>query len=112
MKNSAMLLVALAFCLSANAEVQAQVPYVTYYQPAVLYRQPTVVYRQPVVVYQAPVVVAPRAVYYAPAPAPVVYQPVARVRTRYRPFLGGTVTRVRYGYAPAYYAPAPVGYAY
>jgi len=105
MKKSAMLLVALAFCLSANAEVQAQVPYVTYYQPAL-------VYRQPVVVYQTPVVVAPRAVYYAPAPAPVVYQPAARVSTRYRPFLGGTVTRVRYGYAPAYYAPAPVGYAY
>ncbi len=112
MKNSAMLLVGLAFCLGTHAEVQAQVPYVTYYQPVVVYRRPVVVYRHPVVVARPPVVVAPRAVYYAPAPVPVVYQPTVRVRTRYRPILGGTVSRVRYGYAPAYYAPAPVVTAY
>jgi len=98
MKNSVMLLVALAFCLGAGTEVQAQVPYVSFYQP--------------VVVYRAPVAVVPRAVYYTPAPAPVVYQPTARVRTRYRPILGRAVTRVRYGYAPAYYAPAPAVFAY
>ena len=98
MKKLAMVLGALAICLSAKSEVQAQVPYVTYYQP--------------VVAYHAPAVVVPQTVYYAPAPAPVVYQPTARVRTRYRPILGGTVSRVRYGYAPAYYAPAPVVYAY
>jgi len=105
MKNTAMLLVALAFCLGAGTESQAQIPYLTYYQPVVAYRQPVVVYR-------APVLPAPQTVFYAPAPAPVVYQPTARVRRRYRPILGGTVTRVRYGYAPTYYAPAPVVYAY
>jgi len=105
MKNFAMLIVALAFCLEANAEVQAQVPYVTYYQPVTVFRPPVAVV--PRTVYYAPapapVVVAPHTVYYAPAPVPVVYRPVARLRTRYRPILGGTVTRVRYGYAPAYH---------
>lgn len=105
MKQLAMLMVAVAFCLGADAEVHAQVPYVTYYQPVTVYRPP---------VYSPPVVYAPRTVYYAPAPAPpaVAYQPTSRVVTRYRPFLGGTVSRVRYGYTPTYYAPAPVVYGY
>ncbi|MCA9229447.1 MAG: hypothetical protein KDA57_02250 [Planctomycetales bacterium] len=98
MKQTVMFLVVLASCLAVSGRVEAQVPYVTYYQP--------------VTVYSPPVVYTPHAVYYAPAPAPVVYQPTAQVRTRYRPILGGTVTRVRYGYAPTYYAPAPVVYAY
>ena len=41
---------------------------------------------------------APTTVYYAPAR--VTYAPVAYYHTRRRPILGGTVTRVRYGYAP------------
>ncbi|NOY41794.1 MAG: hypothetical protein GXP26_08160 [Planctomycetes bacterium] len=85
MKTSVALLVAAALWLGSAADVQAHTPYVTYFHPV------------------------PHAVYYAPAP--VVYQPVARVHTRFRPILGGRVTRVRYGYAPAYYAP-PVVYAY
>ena len=56
MKKLAMVLGALVICLSAKSEVQAQVPYVTYYQP--------------VVAYHAPVVVAPRTVYYAPCSCP------------------------------------------
>ena len=85
MKTTLALIVAMALWLGSDVEAEAHHPYVTYYAPV------------------------PHAVYYAPAP--VVYQPVARVRTRYRPFLGGSVTRVRYGYAPTYYVP-PVVYAY
>ncbi len=44
-----------------------------------------------------------------PAPAvPAVYGGPAAMRWRYRPLLGGTVTRIRYvnyGYIPSYYAP-------
>jgi len=58
-----------------------------------------------------PTVAPVTTVAYAPAPT-VAYQRVARVRTRYRPLLGGTVSRVRYGYAPVYYPPAPVVVAY
>lgn len=46
--------------------------------------------------------------YYIPAPAPIAYGDSVVVRWRYRPILGGTVTRMRfvnYGYAPAYYGP-------
>lgn len=85
MKTALALFVAAVLWLGSGADAQAHSPYYAYYQPVA------------------------HAVYYAPAP--VVYQPVVRVRTRYRPILGGRVTRVRYGYAPAYYAP-PVVYAY
>lgn len=99
MKKLALLLAASVLWLADDSAAQAQVAYVTYYQPAPIVQPAPVYYSS----YYAPAVVA--------APAPV-YQPVTRVRTRYRPFLGGTVTRVRTGYAPAYYAPAPVVYAY
>ena len=118
MKTIAALLIGCLLWLGAPRDAQAQVAYMTYYQPMTVYSPP--------VVYAAPQAVAaysaPQAVYYAPAPpvtyasyapAPTVaYQPVARVRTRYRPLLGGTVSRVRYGYAPVYYPPAPVVVAY
>ncbi len=97
MKKSAVFLVACLLWLGAQSDARAQVAYVTYYQP--------------MTVYSPPVVVAPQTVYYTPAPA-VSYQPVARVRTRYRPILGGTVTRVRYRYAPVYHTAMPVVYAY
>jgi hypothetical protein len=100
MKTFAALLVGGLLWLGFEGNAQAQVAYVTYYQPMTVYSPP--------VVYPAPVA---QTVYYAPAPA-VSYEPVAQVRTRYRPFLGGTVTRVRYGYAPVYYPPAPVVVAY
>lgn len=82
---------ALALLLMSQREASAQ--YVTYYSPVVA-PVPTVVYRP------APVYAAPAPVVYA-APRPVV-APVAVTRTRWRPFLGGTVTRTRVGYAPVW----------
>ncbi|TWT94044.1 hypothetical protein Pla108_37560 [Botrimarina colliarenosi] len=83
----------------AAAEAEAQVVYVTGYAPAapVVYPAPTVVYR-PATPYFAysPVVVAPGPAVVASAPTVVVGGPV--VTRRYRPILGGTVTRVRYPY--------------
>jgi hypothetical protein len=81
-KLAGLLLVGALWC-GASSPAAAQV-YVTYYQPAPACAPP-----------------AAYATYYAPAP--VVYQPVARATTRYRPLLGGSVTRVRYGYAPVVY---------
>ena len=97
MKKLAVLLLGCLLWVGVERDAQAQVAYVTYYQP--------------MTVYSPPVAYTPHTVYYAPAPA-VSYQPVARVRTRYRPILGGSVTRVRYGYAPVYHQPAPVIVAY
>lgn len=99
MKKFALLLALATMWFFSASDASAQIAYVTYYQPTTVL--------SPVV---APPCAAPHAVYYAPAPAAVAYQPVARYRTRYRPFLGGTVTRVRYGYAPT--VVAPVVYAY
>lgn len=97
-------------------EAKAQLVYVTNYAPApaVVYAAPQVAYRPvtpfmayspviapaPVVAY-SPVVAAP--VVVAPAPVAVVGGPV--ITTRYRPFLGGTVSRVRYRYAPRILTP-------
>ena len=64
------------------------------WQPVTTYYAPTA-YVAPVYTAPAPVVV------YRPAVVTVPVAPVAVSRTRYRPILGGTVTRVRYGYAPA-----------
>ena len=114
MKKSAVFLVACLLWLGAQSDTRAQLAYVTYYQPMTVYSPPVVV--APHTVHYAPVpqtvyAPVPQTVYYAPAPT-VSYEPVARVRTRYRPFLGGSVTRVRYRYAPVYHQPAPVVYAY
>ncbi len=101
MKKFLLLLVGCVVSLSLVNQSEAQVAYVTYC--------PTPV---PVTTYYAPPP-APVAYtsYYAPAPV-VTYQPVPVTTTRYRPFLGGTVTRVRTGYAPIVIAPAPVVYSY
>ena len=98
MKKLATLLLTCLLWWAVESSAEAHGLYVTYYQPAVV---------------AAPLGCSNCAytTYYAPAPA-VAYQPVARVRTRYRPILGGSVTRVRYGYAPVYYQPAPVVVAY
>ena len=88
MKRIALLLVAAALWLGAQADAEAQIAYVSYYQPMTVY--------SPVVSSCA----VPQTVYYAPAAPVVTYQHVASYRTRYHPFLGGAVTRVRYGYAP------------
>lgn len=58
---------------------------------------------------------APATTYYAPAPvvaaAPTVaYYPTAVPVTRYRPLIGGTVTRWRYVDRPAYVYPTTVSY--
>lgn len=95
MKQSAVFVVACLLWLGAQSDVQAEVACVTYYQP--------------MIVYSPPIMVAPHTVCCAPVPT-VSYHPVASVRTRYRPILGGTVTRVRYRYAPVYHL--PVVYAY
>ncbi|HCK40860.1 MAG TPA: hypothetical protein DHW22_04425 [Planctomycetaceae bacterium] len=109
MKRLALLLFVASLWSSAQEYANAQIAYVTYYQPAVTFYQPATVYRQPATVYRpvVPACATTHTVRYVPAPvvsAPVVpavaYQPVAQVRTRYRPFLGGTVSRVRYGHAP------------
>lgn len=94
----------LAACIIQPAT--AQVAYVTYYQPAVVAPAPAIV---------APALPVVRTAYYATPTVVPSYQPVARVNTRYRPWLGRSVTRVRYGYAPTYttyYPPAPVVYGY
>lgn len=88
---AAAMLVALMFADRADAQ------FVTYYSPVVAAPTPVqvVAYRQPVV-YPAPVA-------YRVARPVVTVAPVAYTRTRYRPFFGGAVTRVRYGYAPVSY---------
>lgn len=112
-----LLTVAIVACVSTIATSQADaqlVPRVVYYggaqptyvQPAT-YVQPTVVYRPPVATFVQPAlqaVYAPRAAYYVPQQV-VVARPVAPVAVvapapvvtrRYRPILGGTVTRQWY----------------
>jgi hypothetical protein len=101
-------------CLAAQ-NAQAQFPVVTYYQPttvfspvitpAPVFAPAPVVTRvySPVVVQPAPVVAAPLPVvtYYR---APVVtMQSTPQVVTRYRPIMGGSVSRVRYGWTPVVY---------
>ena len=115
----------------ADSAADARAQYVTYYQPALSYYAPAPVaysMASPVVMPAAapatytvasPVVVEPAAPVitsapvFAPAPAvpvvtyyraPVVgYTAVPQVMSRYRPFLGGTVSRVRYSYMPVVY---------
>jgi hypothetical protein len=117
------LLAGLAALAWGAADAEAQ--YVTYYQPTVSYYQPSVSYYAPAPVVAptaytvarpltytvASPVVAPAPV-VVPAPVPVVtyyrapavsYVATPQVVTRYRPILGGTVSRVRYGYAPVVY---------
>ena len=111
------LLAGLAALAWGAADAQAQ--YVTYYQPTVSYYAPapvvapaaytvagpvTYTVASPVVVQPAPVAVpapVPTVTYYR-APG-IAYVPAPRVVTRYRPILGGSVSRVRYGYAPVVY---------
>ena len=61
---------------------------------------------------------APVTTYYAPGPSPVVcagartiyYGPAAVATTRYRPLIGGTVTRWRYVNRPAVVYPTTMAY--
>jgi hypothetical protein len=92
-----MLAVAALSVASQSAQAQWVVQPTTVWSPVVV---PGPV-MQPMVVQSGPV--------FAPAPVPVTtfyrapivtMQPVPRVVTRYRPILGGSVSRVRYGWAP------------
>lgn len=107
MKFALSLTMALAACCVASEQAQAQwVVQPTFAQPAFV--QPQTVFSpvimpgpvvQPMVVQSAPVMAPlPVTTFYR---APVVtMQPVPRVVTRYRPVLGGSVSRVRYGWSP------------
>jgi hypothetical protein len=116
MKRTLLSLLAIAALCFAAQRVQAQVPVITYYQPTTVFSPvvgsvpvvtpapvitPAPVVTQvfsPVVVQPAPVAVT---TYYR---APVVtMQPTPQVVTRYRPILGGSVSRVRYGWTPVVY---------
>lgn len=110
-----LLAAAFAIALVVCCQDHSQAQYVTYYSPVVA---PAPVVTAPVaVVAYRPACAAPAHVAYTVArpvtytvARPVAYTvarpvvttvaPVAYARTRYRPFLGGTVTRVRYRYAP------------
>lgn len=96
---------AIAAALLACWQGESQAQYVTYYSP-VAAPTPVVYYRPVARPVAAPVYAAPAPVAYTvarPVVAAPVVAPVAYTRTRWRPFLGGTVTRVRYGYAPVGY---------
>jgi hypothetical protein len=87
----------LAQCCGCQAQTAyyAPAPVTAYYAPTTAYYAPA-----PTTVYYAPAPVATTAYY---APAPVVAAPGPIVQTRYRPILGGTVSRVYYPpYSPAY----------
>lgn len=99
MKRALYTMLALATLGVASQSAQAQwvVQPTTVWSPVVV-PGPVV---QPMVIQSGPV--------FAPAPVPVTtfyrapivtMQPVPRVVTRYRPILGGSVSRVRYGWAP------------
>jgi hypothetical protein len=90
-------LLVVGFCAASAAH--AQVACTSCYQPAVV-----TVYRPITPCCPTPPPCC------APVEPAIAYQPVAQVRTRYRPLLGGSVTRVRYGYAPTYVAPVMFAY--
>jgi hypothetical protein len=97
--NKCLLLVAGCLAgLTLSARADAQV-WVAHYQPAV-----------PVTTFFAPTPVVQTS-FFAPAPM-VGFQPTAVVRTRYRPIIGGTVTRVRPIYSPIVVNPVPVVFGY
>lgn len=96
---------ALAVLIVGGTSSPAQV-LVTAYGPAIVAPAPVVAYRPvvPTVAYLPTVAVAPAPVIVRVPPAVAVTRAVAPapvVTTRFRPILGGTVTRVRYRYAPA-----------
>jgi hypothetical protein len=101
------LAIVVAFASSAEAQVYQVyypgTPVTSYYAPA------------PVAAtsYYAPAPVA-ATTYYAPAPvaAPVAtyYAPTAVATTRYRPLIGGNVTRWRYVNRPTVVYPSTVAY--
>jgi hypothetical protein len=112
MARISMLVAAAVVCFCA-ATANAQVSQVVYYgaAPVVVAPQPTTAYyAAPTTTFYAP---AATTAYYAPAPVTTFAQPVAVpvTATRYRPLIGGTITRTRYVYpAVTYGAPAVTYY--
>jgi hypothetical protein len=108
MKRTLLSLLAIGALCFAAQQVQAQVPVITYYQPTTVFSPvvtPAPVFTPAPVVTRvySPVVVqsAPVVTYYR---APVVtMQSMPQVVTRYRPILGGSTSRVRYGWTPVVY---------
>lgn len=122
MNRRLVLSVVVVAALSAVAAREGRAQYVTFFAPApavvpIPIAAPAPVAAPVVTAFYAPVAqpvytVAMPATFAAPAcaaPAPTVtyfrppvvgYAPVNRVVTRYRPILGGTVTRVRPGVVP------------
>lgn len=100
MKRIVLPLLAAAATLVAASALQAQTPYVTYYQPTTVY------YSSPVVSPTISFYGTPAHAYYPTAfPSVSYYQPTPVV-ARYRPFLGNTVVRYPYRYrAPVVYYP-------
>ena len=91
------LLVAAATLFGASA-VQAQYPYVSYYQPSVSYYAPVA---SPSISFYG----TPAHAYYPTTFPSVNYYP-STVVTRYRPFVGSRVVRYPYRYsAPTVYYP-------
>lgn len=91
-----LLAVAVLGVASQSAQAQWVVQPTTVWSPVVM---PGPV-MQPMVVQSGPVFAAPMPVttfYRAPV---VTMAPVPQVVTRHRPILGGSVSRVRYGWAP------------
>jgi hypothetical protein len=104
----------LAVCLVWTGSAEAQFGVPMWSQPAPVVVAPPVVVGQPMFVappvvmapqvVMAPSVVSARPVIVSSSPvvvqrAPIItYQPTREIVTRHRPILGGTVTRVRYGY--------------
>jgi hypothetical protein len=107
MKRFMLPLLAAAAMLVGVDAAQAQVPYVTYYSPSTVYYSTPVTssYVAPTVTYSAPTryySYYPSTYYYSAYPSYSYYsRPVV---TRYRPLLGGTVSRYVTTYAPAYYS--------
>ena len=100
MKRIVLPLLAAAATLFGASALQAQTPYVTYYQPSTVYYSP--VASPTISFYGTP------AHDYFPTTFPSVnyYYPSTPVVTRYRPFLGRTIVRYPYSYsAPVVYYP-------
>ena len=92
MNKFLMLFVGCLLSVAFLDKTQAQIAHVTYFAPA------------PMLVAPAPVQVTS---FFAPAPV-VAYQRMPVARTRFRPILGGTVTRYHTAFAPVVINPAPV----
>ena len=102
MKLALSLTLALATWCVAGDQAQAQwVVQPTFVQPTTVF-SPVIMpgpVMQPMVVQSAPMIAPMPVTTFYRAPV-VTMQPVPRVVTRYRPILGGSVSRVRYGWAP------------